>query len=1643
MQQDNAIDGLHDALGIGLGTVTRLWDYKAKDWVTSIFVADINNDGEVEVVACSRDGRVQILSAKAGEYRWHRIIGEKAWVGTGAAITSDFLTTDTDEEARIIVGTRDGKVFVLNKDGMTLTREGKLLPFDDEGKALNNEAEMAACWVDTTGYVIRQIHVNPDKPTDILIASEDRCVYALDYTTSKLHWKFQTGGWVRTVFSCDINGDGDAEVLVGSLDKNLYILNQQGCVLATLPMKNPLNNLFAADIDQDGQTEILVGTSGKDLIALSYDATAGFKEKWRKSFDNHLLSLCVTDIDNDGEYEIIAGSEDKHVYFLDNHGNIIWRHNHKYRVFSIFPFDIDYDGIPELILGSDNNRVRAMSIRLRKGLLKKIQHYYHHLGEPDPDSISGLSTEERDLLQDLARKEKKELVSFQQAKDLLSQEKYAQALSLLLQLGQQKVQQLWQRSSTGYIRTICLRNVAGGSKREVIIGTSEGDVRAYSAIGKLRWSTHLGDFIVDVQTGFIAQKQHQEIVICSSDRHIYILSGSGKREQRKVDIDIWMSSICVTAPNRHSDAEIIIGSEENKLYIYGSDLQTPVATIDTEEGIRVVRTFASNEESMPEIVAASLDRRVFAYTRTGEHKWTYETHDHIRSICIRDINGDGKAEVLVGSEDRNIHVVDSTGHLLWRYYLPHSALSIDAVDADHDGKIEIFVGCADGYLYVFNREGEFLWKYQAHDRIHAVCVEDIDDDGNFEIALGSEDELELLQVVDQRRVRTLIDQCWTALCQQQPIREVIDTLLHDPDPFLQAFGLSKLAEQEEISWRDIDSFETFLKEYHTEVRKALVRAIITNYQAYPAKASYYLQHLAADFDSDVRNTVIDYIPILIKEDWDFGFQQLKRFSQNPDRHVRRLVVRIIHHLIETTVVKKRKIFELLLTAAQDKEAAWIRQEAARTLAYFLDRNQGDLIIYVHLFIVNDIQPSILRLIAHAATTPVVKFYLDAVIDMLTDLNDENALERTQQVVNALEEVTNLLYGRDIHRIYTELCQLLFIQEIEDFAEYHYSLNIAQFETNNEYAPIVLEIFGRLNAISRMLKTYLRREAARDRLTILLEANTAIEKTGKFLEQQYAHIVLEEPLTRLPDHAVFVLTLQRWQEIVQAELSQLRGRAELEVELLGRYTRYEDQVGIWVKIKNKGSSAAITVKITLLHNANIDIVGKQFVEVDAILPQEEFIAEFTLKPHTALLDLIFEVTFDDAEEVMKLEKFGDRLELNESQSHEEFRYIPNPYSTGTPTHDSNMFYGREDTMTFLQDHLTREAKSVIVLYGQRRSGKTTLLLQLINTLALDKHIAVLIDLQRLSYRMSIQSLLYKMSYYIAQAMKKKNILITQPEEGSFEKDPTHTFDLFLDCVKEHLCNGKLILMIDEFEILEEQVVKGRLRPEVFEYLRDVVQHRPNINFLFSGTHKITEFTKWYRSTFFNIARHYRLSKLNPQGAEDLILQPVADFLEYEPLTVRKIHHLTADQPYLIHLICRSIVDYCNDHRKTYVTINDVNTVIRDVMQTGQFHFDWLWDQVTPEERMALVVLAEGGREEGRSLNLGDIEDVYRRNRVPFKREYLTVALKTLIEADIVESVSRDGLDSPFEESKFQIPVGLTRRWLLKEHSLEEVRKEMSS
>ncbi len=81
---------------------------------------------------------------------------------------------------------------------------------------------------------------------------------------------------------------------------------------------------------------------------------------------------------------------------------------------------------------------------------------------------------------------------------------------------------------------------------------------------------------------------------------------------------------------------------------------------------------------------------------------------------------------------------------------------------------------------------------------------------------------------------------------------------------------------------------------------------------------------------------------------------------------------------------------------------------------------------------------------------------------------------------------------------------------------------------------------------------------------------------------------------------------------------------------------------------------------------------------------------------------------------------------------EFEPIPNPYMAGGPVRSEEMFFGREEDFKFVDNKLKTEKEGiVIVFYGQRRIGKTSLLHQLLNGRLGEGFMPVLIDMQEMA------------------------------------------------------------------------------------------------------------------------------------------------------------------------------------------------------------------------------------------------------------------------------------------------------------------------
>ena len=517
--------------------------------------------------------------------------------------------------------------------------------------------------------------------------------------------------------------------------------------------------------------------------------------------------------------------------------------------------------------------MHVFRVRLVKDLIRKIRRNYQHMDMPPLSTLTTLSHAERALLQDLLHEEVKEHetlkeVTLKHVEQLINNHDYLYALLHLIRLQQQKAQVLWRKDDYGHIRSLCFGDISGDSRREVILGTSEGTLHAFTNSGRSLWMRELGEEILSVQTGYINRRYWEDMVVCSSDHSISIVSvvngmmGPARQTlkiKRIPSIDEWMTGLHVLAGSKQGPVEVIIGSADKKISLYDRDLTTPSKVIETPQGIKTIYALVHEEEESLAIVAGSIKNTVYAYTKNGTKLWQYTTRDRVRAVCVKDIDGDGQVEIVIGSEDRNVHVLDNRGYLKWRYLLPHSILAVEAIDADGDDRVEIFLGCADGNLYVLSRDGDLLWKYRATDRIRVVKVEDIDSDGNVEIALGAEDQLEVLQVVNQRLVCQLIDQCWLALQKECIAQEAIASLLERPEALLRAFALEKLAEPAHFDLNTFEIFEKFCEDSSIEVRKALVRAIIACYAKAPQQGKRLLTQFSVDPHEEVRQVIVEQI----------------------------------------------------------------------------------------------------------------------------------------------------------------------------------------------------------------------------------------------------------------------------------------------------------------------------------------------------------------------------------------------------------------------------------------------------------------------------------------------------------------------------------------------------------------------------------------------------------------------------------------------------------------------------------------------------------------------------------------------------------------------------------------------------------------
>ena len=176
-------------------------------------------------------------------------------------------------------------------------------------------------------------------------------------------------------------------------------------------------------------------------------------------------------------------------------------------------------------------------------------------------------------------------------------------------------------------------------------------------------------------------------------------------------------------------------------------------------------------------------------------------------------------------------------------------------------------------------------------------------------------------------------------------------------------------------------------------------------------------------------------------------------------------------------------------------------------------------------------------------------------------------------------------------------------------------------------------------------------------------------------------------------------------------------------------------------------------------------------------------------------------------------------------------ILNPYIAGAPVVETSMFFGREDVFSWIERSLEGKfVDHILVLHGQRRVGKTSVLKQIPNFLP-DQYIQVFFDLQGRT-NTTINRFLWWMAREITRTLKQeRDISLLSPDRNDFTADPEYLINKFLPSLRPLLGDQILLLTFDEFDTLDRQDIQETLTIPLIAYLRRMMEME-GLNFIFS-------------------------------------------------------------------------------------------------------------------------------------------------------------------------------------------------------------------
>jgi hypothetical protein len=331
---------------------------------TSVFAADMDNDGDMDILSASQSDNT---------IAWYENNGasDPSWsasnIDTSANGAQSVFAADMDN---------DGDIDILSASD----NDDTIAWYENDG-ASNPSWTASDIATDADGAKsVFAADMDGDGDMDIVSASmnDDTIAWYENDGNANPSWTASdidaNAVSARSVFAADMDGDGDMDIISASYSDSTIAWYENTATFSLDPSWTSSDlatsvsgaaSVFAADMDGDGDMDIVSASMNDDTIAW-YENDGAANPSWTAAdIDTNAdgaYDVHVADMDNDGDLDILSASQSDHTiaWYENNNGDgSSWSaaniDTNAASAKSVFAADMDNDGDMDILSASYND----------------------------------------------------------------------------------------------------------------------------------------------------------------------------------------------------------------------------------------------------------------------------------------------------------------------------------------------------------------------------------------------------------------------------------------------------------------------------------------------------------------------------------------------------------------------------------------------------------------------------------------------------------------------------------------------------------------------------------------------------------------------------------------------------------------------------------------------------------------------------------------------------------------------------------------------------------------------------------------------------------------------------------------------------------------------------------------------------------------------------------------------------------------------------------------------------------------------------------------------------------------------------------------------------------------------------------------